>query len=251
MRTFIYPYTRGSAGAKSIAASLGVKRIKLQNSKFKPNKNKVVINWGGSHIPQAFDKCNKVLNFSIGNVSNKLAFFNKIKDETYCPSFFTNKEDAANTLNGKNAVVCRTLLNSHSGKGIVIAKASEELVDAKLYVLYIPKKEEYRVHVFEGKAFHIQRKGRKKDIPDEKVNWQVRNNANGFCYMTENIYVPPEVISAAESAVAICGLAFGAVDVIWNDKQQLPYVLEINTAPGLYGKTLAAYTKRITEFLNG
>lgn len=251
MRTFLYPYIKGSAGAKALAQSLGIKRIKLQNSKFKPSAKKIVINWGNSKVPQHFDKCKGVLNFSVGNVSNKLAFFNRIRDETYCPTFYTNREDAANALNGKNAIVCRTLLNSHSGKGIVIAKTKEELVDAKLYVLYVPKKEEYRVHVFEGVAFHTQRKGRKKDIPDDKVNWQVRNNANGFCYMTEGIDVPDTVLEAAEDAVSKCGLTFGAVDVIWNDKQQLPYVLEINTAPGLFGRTLEAYTKRITEYLNG
>jgi D-alanine-D-alanine ligase-like ATP-grasp enzyme len=37
------------------------------------------------------------------------------------------------------------------------------------------------------------------------------------------------------------GLDFGAVDVIWNAQKEKPYVLEINTAPGLEGQTIADY----------
>lgn len=250
MKTFLYPYNKASAGAKALSQSLGIKRIKLVNSRFKPTQKKCVINWGSSTLPQAFNMCKQVLNINVGQVSNKLVFFNMIKGKDYCIPFYTAKGAAEEALTGKNKIVCRTLLNSHSGKGIVIASSKEEVVDAKLYVEYIPKKEEYRIHVFDGKAFHLQRKGRKKGVPDEQVNWQVRNNANGFCYMTENIYVPPEVISAAEDAVATCKLTFGAVDVIWNDKNQKVYVLEINSAPGLYGRTLEAYTNRIKEHLN-
>jgi hypothetical protein len=248
VRAFIYPYNKASAGTKSLAGSLGIKRIKRVNSKFKPTNKKIVINWGSSVIPENFNKCNKVLNFNVGQVSNKLTFFNMIKGKDYCIPFYTAKVAAEEALTGKNKIVCRTLLNSHSG--IVIASSKEEVVDAKLYVEYVPKKEEYRIHVFEGKAFHLQRKGRKKDVPDEQVNWQVRNNANGFCYMTEGVVVPDAVLDAAEDAVATCGLTFGAVDVIWNDKNQKAYCLEINSAPGLFGKTLAAYTKRIQEYLN-
>jgi glutathione synthase/RimK-type ligase-like ATP-grasp enzyme len=240
-----------SAGAKALSQSLGVKRIKHRNSKFKPNNNKLIINWGASNVPAIYAlKGCKIANLDVGKVSNKLIFFNIIKGKDYCIPFYTDKEAAEAALTGKNKIVCRKLLNSHSGKGIVIASSKEELVEAPLYVEYVPKKEEYRIHVFEGKAFHQQRKGRKKDVPDEQVNWQVRNNANGFCYMTEGVVVPQAVIDAAEDAVATSGLTFGAVDVIWNDKNQKAYVLEINSAPGLYGRTLEAYTKRIKEYLN-
>lgn len=143
------------------------------------------------------------------------------------------------------------MINGHSGAGIVIASSPEEIVDAPLYVEYIPKKEEYRVHVFKGQVIHSSRKARKKDVPDEEVNWKVRNHKNGFIFQHENFELPEECVVKAKEAVALCGLDFGAVDIIWNDKQQKAYVLEINTAPGLEGKTLEAYANAFKECLNG
>jgi len=147
-------------------------------------------------------------------------------------------------LSEKKAVVCRTILNGHSGAGIVIATNEEELVDAPLYVEYIPKKEEYRVHIFKGEVLHCQRKARKLEHPADKVNWQIRNHANGFIFeIKEPEDVPEMCIEQALLAVQAVGLDFGAVDVIWNEKQQKAYVLEINTAPGLEGSTLDKYVE--------
>ena len=42
-------------------------------------------------------------------------------------------------------------------------------------------------------------------------------------------------------------LQFGAVDIIWNEKENKCYVLEINTAPGLVGTTLTKYTEAFTK----
>src|SRR3546814_3666736 len=44
-------------------------------------------------------------------------------------------------------IVCRTVLSGHSGVGIVIADNRDDLVPANLYVKYVKKKEEYRVHL--------------------------------------------------------------------------------------------------------
>jgi len=46
-----------------------------------------------------------------------------------------------------------------------------------------------------------------------------------------------------------CDLDFGAVDVVFNSKEKLAYVLEINTAPGLTGSTLDGYVERLRKFL--
>jgi D-alanine-D-alanine ligase-like ATP-grasp enzyme len=54
------------------------------------------------------------------------------------------------------------------------------------------------------------------------------------------------VTSEAIKAVNCLGLYFGAADVIWNDKEQRAYVLEVNTAPGLEGTTLENYANAFT-----
>lgn len=166
------------------------------------------------------------------------------------PTFSSEREFAEDLIRSGKTVVCRTVLNGHSGVGIVLASKVEELVDAPLYVEYVPKKEEYRVHVFKGKAIHSSRKARKADVPEGEVNWKIRNHNNGFIFQHENFEIPEGVVQQALIAVEQCGLDFGAVDVIWNDKQQKAYVLEINTAPGIEGVTLSKYVEAIQNYAN-
>jgi glutathione synthase/RimK-type ligase-like ATP-grasp enzyme len=52
---------------------------------------------------------------------------------------------------------------------------------------------------------------------------------------------------AAIRTVEILGLDFGAVDIIWNKKQDRYYVLEVNTAPGLEGETVVRYANAFKE----
>jgi glutathione synthase/RimK-type ligase-like ATP-grasp enzyme len=51
------------------------------------------------------------------------------------------------------------------------------------------------------------------------------------------------------AAVSALGLDFGAVDIIWNEREDKCYVLEVNTAPGLQGSTLENYANAIMEVL--
>src|SRR5690606_11027529 len=86
-------------------------------------------------------------------------------------------------------VVCRQRLSTHSGEGIVIAARPEELVDASLYVSYIKKKKEFRVHVAFGKVIDIQEKRRRRDY-DGEPNFAVRNHHTGWVYCREDIEEP-------------------------------------------------------------
>jgi D-alanine-D-alanine ligase-like ATP-grasp enzyme len=78
----------------------------------------------------------------------------------------------------------------------------------------------------------------------------VRNLANGFVYVIEGM-VPKCVADEAHKALESTGLAFGAVDVIWNEYQNKAYVLEINTAPGLEERTAEAYANVFKEIIQG
>jgi D-alanine-D-alanine ligase-like ATP-grasp enzyme len=44
-------------------------------------------------------------------------------------------------------------------------------------------------------------------------------------------------------------LDFGAVDVIWNEKEDKYYVLEVNTACGLEGTTLDKYVEQFRRYV--
>lgn len=244
----LYPYSNASQSAKALKDALGIKMIKKEGSKFKGGKHKTVINWGNSRSTQEIDLCN-VLNHPsvVSYCVDKLKFCNAM--EPYVPPFRTTREDAELLLkHSQSPIVARTVLNGHSGEGIVIINSIDEMVDAPLYTQYIPKEQEYRVHVFLGEAFFVQRKARKKDVPDDQVNWKVRNLAGGFIYQHNYLAVPESVVLMAKEVVARLGLDFGAVDIIYHRKDISPYVLEINTAPGLTGTTLQKYVEQFESY---
>ena len=168
-------------------------------------------------------------------------------NEEIIPRFWTRREDIPDDA---FPIVCRTVLAGHSGEGIVMAATRDDLVNAPLYVQYIKKQDEYRIHVGRrnGESIIIsqQRKARRMEVRDDDVNWQVRNHANGFVYVRGDCNPPRAVLDAAKTALEASGLDFGAVDVIYNARQERAYVLEINTAPGLEGTTVEDYARFFT-----
>lgn len=251
MKAYIYPYNKGSQSAKLLSEALNVKRLKLVGSKFRGRPDKIVINWGSSSLSDQAKAC-RVLNSenAITNSANKLKSFELFKEAgVSIPPFWTTKHEAEEAIQQGTCIVCRTILSGHSGAGIVIADNSDELVQAPLYVAYIPKKHEFRYHVFMGKVIDVQRKARNKDVADEDVNWKVRNHSNGFIFMREGVEEDARASEQAILAVGALGLDFGAVDIIWNEKQDKFYTLEVNSAPGLTGTTLDNYVAAFKEVL--
>lgn len=251
MKVYLYAYNSGSEGAKALTQALNIKRIKREKSKFRGGPGKVVINWGSATLPDQVAAC-EVLNKpqAVNNACDKLKSFELFKKAgVSIPPFFTKKEEADEYFreNPERPIVCRTKLRGHSGAGIVIAEDVGALVDAPLYTAYVNKKEEYRYHVFNGEVVDVQRKARKKEVPDDQVNWKVRNLDGGFIFAREGVVVSPVASEEAVKAVSALGLDFGAVDIIWNQKEDKYYALEVNTAPGLTGTTLEGYAKRIGD----
>lgn len=242
----ILPYNMGSESAKALAIATGYKRLRREGSLFKGRPDKVVINWGCSEVSDEVAKCT-IINRPecVAVAANKLSCFVSMENGgVSIPPFTTERATAAMWLVGGNAVVVRTILNGNSGAGIVLAEKIEDVLPlAPLYVKYIPKKQEYRIHVRGGEIVDVQRKARRKDLPDDQVNWKIRNHDNGFVFARNDFVCPDDVKVQALNAVKAVGLDFGAVDVIFNEQEQKAYVLEINTAPGLTGTTLEGYAE--------
>lgn len=238
IRYRVWAYNPGSRSAKALANALGGRVLKKTGSRFVFRKSDVVVNWGDVQ-PPGFCTVNRE---NIRVASNKLLFFRRMRElaPDVIPEFWESRGDIPDEA---FPIVCRTVLAGHSGAGIVISNTRDHLVDAPLYVRYVKKQEEYRVHCTRDQILAIQRKARRSDAPDEDVNWQVRNHANGFIFAREGFDTPDSVTAAATTALGAVGLDFGAVDVIWNEKQQRAFVLEINTAPGLEGQTVEDYAR--------
>lgn len=260
----IYPYKAGSASARNLSQAMGVKRIKHEGSKFVPNGDKIVINWGASELPMALDgppTAPRILNMPqfVRVASNKLHFYDLMNQGLVAscrmPISFRTKQEADLYRREANscAMMARTVLTGHSGRGIIYCEPEQELPDAQMYVRYVKKISEFRLHfVASNDTPFIQRKARRNDVDKEDVNWKVRNLEGGFIYANdpENVgEIPEDVIVQGTRAFKQSRLGFGAVDVIFNKKEGKAYVLEINTAPGLVNSTVEWYAKELTRYV--
>jgi glutathione synthase/RimK-type ligase-like ATP-grasp enzyme len=250
----VLPYKVASESAKTLANGLGVKRLRLKGSKANFGRSSVTINWGNTdNGHDCYTGEGTVLNqpSAVKFAVNKATFLQGLSDESYIPRSTTEKKEARDMFAFCKKIVVREVLTGSAGKGITILDAVNfEHYDhskAKLYVEYIPKKYEYRIHVVDGKVIDRRRKARKKDVSDEDVNWQVRNLENGFIYAIDPDFdFPKEADKVAIDCVAKAGLDFGAVDIVHNTTRGCS-VLEINCAPGLEGTTVESYVKAFQE----
>lgn len=216
---------------------------------YKTKPTRVLINWGSSNHRISLTN-SKTYNspYAVELASNKIYTLTHFTHNNVpCPPWTTDKNTALGWIENNKTVVCRKTVTSHSGNGIVFAETAEELenVNAPLYTMYIKKKKEFRVHVFEGKVIDVQEKRRALDV--QNVDYRIRSHASGFTFCRISISEPSGLRDVAVQAVAALGLDFGAVDIVWNEKQNQCYALEVNTAPGIEGSTLDAYTKAIKE----
>ena len=182
-------------------------------------------------------------------VLNKVEQFHAFtRANVNCPAFALNAEAARGI--GCRTLFARTLINATNGRGIVEFESSQEQYPvAPLYTEYIPKKAEYRFHVFGGRVIDVQQKRKKSGFEDER-NTRVRNVHNGYVYCRDGITPPDGAAALAIQAVAACGYQYGAVDVIYNERRNLCYVLEVNSRPGLMGTTVAKYAEALINTFN-
>lgn len=250
----IYPYKQGSKSARLLADALGCKILRREGKVLDASEH-TLINWGSSQIKREI-LYKEILNEpgAVRNAANKLISFREFEHaKVKTPLWTEDKEEACLIADLGGVVFCRTKLTGHSGEGIVIAKNREEVVDAPLYTKYVKPVQEYRIHVGldnykdEHEVIFVQRKARNKDVPDDKVNWKIRNHANGFIFAHKDVEVAQEGRKQAIKAVRWLGLHFGAVDIL-----ELPdgsfSVLEVNTACGIEGTTLEKYTELFRSY---
>ena len=257
MRPIIYPYKLSSLSAIYLSKALQTFRVR-EKSKYNPKEGDLIINWGNPRIPDWYgykkeQYLNRVESVQIAQCKlTTLDFFKAFKVSSI---EWTTEISQARRWSQQGAVIQRNLLRSHSGRGIVNIGYDEEtstpdrvLSHAPLYTKYKKKAKEFRVHVMKGQVIDVQEKKKIKDFEGE-FNPYIRNHSNGWVFARENIEEPKDLRQLAIKAVVCLGLDFRAVDIIYNEHENICYCLEVNTAPGLEGTTLINYINAIQKLL--
>lgn len=192
------------------------------------------------------ERIRRRLPFYLGAGTDKLTQFQRFESANVPIPEFTCNIDVARSWLPDGSIVCRTLLRSSEGKGIVIADTADQVVAAPLYTKYFKKKKEFRVHVFDGQVIDVQEKRKKRDILERDT--RIRNVHNGYVFCREGLMEPQQLRDIAIRAVSALGYRFGAVDIAYNEHRDECVVFEVNSNPGLQGSTLQTYTNAIANW---
>ncbi len=250
---FIWSYRKGSKSVRALRDAIPeMKMIRRENSAFVGGPDKTVVNWGGTKLPYEAMCCN-VLNHPkrVQVASDKIKAFLAMEVEELGVPFTTDPLHALDWHARGWTVYARTKTRAMGGKGIIVVRPEDDWVpEAPLYTMGIQSDGEYRVHVWEGEIIGLHKKGRKDGDRPNADQSAVRNHDNGWIFLRDfNIDpdVEDDITRVAAWALEALKLDFGAVDLIWSENDNRPYVLEVNTAPGLEGQTIDAYAEKIRE----
>jgi glutathione synthase/RimK-type ligase-like ATP-grasp enzyme len=242
MDLYMLPYSYYSESARDLAGLLEARLVNKERPTHVESipRSALILNWGTSIFPNQdrYEWLNIPDRIRVSN--NKLSALRVLKDSgIQTPDFTTSREVAERWVAHGVQVFCRTMLSGHSGAGIVPSVPNTPLEPAPLYVKYVKKVAEYRVHVMSEEVIDVQEKRKINGFGE--VNTQIRTHANGWVYCRESVTEDVRLRTLAIACVRALGLMFGAVDIIYNRKEDKYYPLEVNSAPGLEGETLFNY----------
>lgn len=250
MTIFVFPYNAHSESVRN----LGFRRIKRDGSRYRYSARHTLINWGcspGQHHMLDETPWRDVVNHpgAVHHAKNKLTCFQSLQAQEYnhlVIPWTTDQQQVRQWLSEGHVVFARTSLTGHSGAGIIELSGADAVIPpAPLYTKYIKKKAEFRVHVVDGGPPQVLVTQKVARPGAEVTNWRVRSHHNGFIFQEPASNLPANLInrlkSLAENAVNLLDLDFGAVDIIWNEQTNHLYFLEVNTAPGITGRTVDFY----------
>ena len=162
-----------------------------------------------------------------------------------CPDFTTNFDEANRWVQSGSLVFGR---NSDHEKGLdIVTPNSPEWAKKDFWTRVILSQREYRIHIFDGQLIHQSLKDLDPNAkPSRTDGLPIRNTSTGYRY-NHNFNPPTAAVELAKRAVAELGYLWGAVDIL-EDNTGVPYVLEVNSAPGMGDPTANAYADAIKRY---
>lgn len=219
-----------------------------------------IINWGNSVTPPHLEGNSIWINKPecVSLSSDKLRTLQELTEAGVpCPEFTTDYSVMREWLSDGNVLMARHLLRAHSGRGLTIldpqAMSSDDIdsiPSCPLWTKYIKKTHEYRVHVLPDRSLHIVQKRRNMSVPDDQIDWRIRNHGNGFIFAAELAHKPDDIEELAYRVAEVLGLDFCALDIVYNSHLDKSFLIESNTACGIEGRTLDLYTNSFKRKLN-
>lgn len=250
MTTRIEKPGRGSRAARVLARSLGVLTLR-RPTRYRPAGNDTIINWGCTE--QRFDDryyLNKPRNVAVA--CNKRDTYRTLGDLEYVPRNTCDAFLAQEWLGEGRTLLARHTLTGYGGAGMELVTPDHvpDVLNAPLYVEYVKKQYEYRVHVVGGRPIHVQQKRLRDGVEKDDMTFKIRNANRGWVFCIEDVVAPDAVLASSVEAVELLGLDFGAVDIGWNTHYQRATMYEVNTAPGLNSPTcIEAYVRAFREIM--
>jgi len=200
---------RKSAGAMRLTRALRERlpnRVLRTKDLTRVRRNDIIVNWGCSEFPWPNGAAINAINhpWAVYNCVNKVRTYEVLSRaglDRYLPMHTTDMYDAQRMLDEGTVICVRHLTEAHGGRGIEIVSEGQ-LPVAPLYTEYVPKKDEYRVHVDPWGVWVQKKMGR----TGADRNYQVRNHENGWVYAVNHERAsdaPEPVLEAGEAAVRV------------------------------------------------
>lgn len=205
------------------------------------NRETLIINWGTRHDFSGYPNVwNRYL-------VNKYNAFRKFRENNVkCPKFWENYDDIFKE--GLFPVLGRKFCHKQGNDIIYIGGCESYEEDAKecdFFVELKDKKDEYRVHVVKGNVVTVCKKVPREGMEQDDM---IRSFKRGWKHITYNPngYMQRPLRELAVKAVEAIEYDFGAVDIIV-DNDNVPWVLEVNSAPSLEEIRIKQYAEKILE----
>ena len=228
-------YSIKSKTAKQIGEILNIPVVRdISRLNYNPDK---IIRWGKTTF---FDGCQINTAEAVNRASNKV-LCRKLLREAQIPTPKPSESDFP--------VIGRPFKH-HSGHGFYVCRSQEDIYEAKwkgavYFSQYYPKRNEYRIHIADGKCILMSIKCGNKN----KRIWNKRKNGFKFRHMYRSEWLENEhlmdMVRTSKKAIKVLGLDFGAIDILADAGEGFPpfVICEVNTAPALSPLALSKYVR--------
>jgi hypothetical protein len=239
MRIRIHPYKMASRGAILIKETLiDMEEDALcvkHDGDYRPRDADRIVGWGAGDEPSWLYNKNQYLNSppAVMRAINKLDTFRYAEREGVRVPHYTTR------------LVLARMNEGHDGAGLTIIHPGEMLPPAQFYTLFEPIKQEWRVHVFNGRVLVSQLKVPMRD-PQTERDKLIRVSSSGWGLSLKHPGTSHEVRKAAIDTVKSLGLDFGGVDIGITENNHI-VMLEVNTAPEMTLTTARHYANAIVR----